>query len=134
MATQVILLEHIEKLGGMGDIVLHPDYATNSLVYMSYREEGRGGSGTAVARARLARRYADHGPARRQQRCVLSADGAHGLPADPLVGVARVDGAHHRVSAQLEVLRALRRTADDVRRRTRRARRRVAGTVQVREH
>ena len=39
--------------GGFGDIVLHPDYASNSLVYMSYREEGRGGSGTAVARARL---------------------------------------------------------------------------------
>lgn len=39
--------------GGMGDIVLHPDYAENNLVYMSYREEGRGGSGTAVARARL---------------------------------------------------------------------------------
>lgn len=39
--------------GGFGDVVLHPDFASNGLVYMSYAESGRGGSGAAVARARL---------------------------------------------------------------------------------
>lgn len=39
--------------GGFGDVVLHPDFATNDLVYMSYAESGDGGSGAAVARARL---------------------------------------------------------------------------------
>ena len=38
---------------GFGDIVLHPDFSTNDFVYMSYGESGRGGSGAAVARARL---------------------------------------------------------------------------------
>ena len=39
--------------GGFGDIVLHPDFAMNNLVYMSYAESGEGGSGAAVARATL---------------------------------------------------------------------------------
>lgn len=37
--------------GGLGDIVLHPDFATNSLVYFSYVESGTGGVGAVVARA-----------------------------------------------------------------------------------
>lgn len=40
--------------GGLGDVVLHPKYATNSLVYISYVESGEVGLGAAVARARLA--------------------------------------------------------------------------------
>jgi glucose/arabinose dehydrogenase len=41
--------------GGFGDLVLHPQYATNNLVYMSYAEhnEGETARGAAVARARL---------------------------------------------------------------------------------
>src|SRR5690606_36546082 len=39
--------------GGFGDVVLHPDFAENGLVYGSYAEAGDGGSGAAVARARL---------------------------------------------------------------------------------
>ena len=39
--------------GGFGDVVLHPQYATNKLVYISYVEAGDGGRGSAVARARL---------------------------------------------------------------------------------
>jgi glucose/arabinose dehydrogenase len=40
--------------GGLGDVVLHPDFATNQLVYISYAEQGSGGTtGAAVARARL---------------------------------------------------------------------------------
>jgi glucose/arabinose dehydrogenase len=39
--------------GGFGDVVLHPDFTENGLVYMSYGESGDGGSGAAVARARL---------------------------------------------------------------------------------
>ena len=43
------------KQGGLGDVVLHPGFADNGLVYLSYAEAGSGGSGAAVARARLAR-------------------------------------------------------------------------------
>lgn len=40
--------------GGLGDVVLHPDFASNRFVYISYAEPGTGGTGAAVARARLA--------------------------------------------------------------------------------
>ena len=40
--------------GGFGDVVLHPEFMSNGLVYISYAEAGeRGFSGAAVARARL---------------------------------------------------------------------------------
>ena len=40
--------------GGFGDVVLHPEFATNQLVYLSYAEPGDGNTaGAAVARARL---------------------------------------------------------------------------------
>jgi glucose/arabinose dehydrogenase len=40
--------------GGLGDVVLHPDFASNQLVYLSYAEAGDGDKrGAAVARARL---------------------------------------------------------------------------------
>lgn len=39
--------------GGLGDVVLHPDFANNSLVYVSYAERGDGGSGAALMRATL---------------------------------------------------------------------------------
>jgi glucose/arabinose dehydrogenase len=40
--------------GGLGDVVLHPDFASNGLVYLSYAESGeRGAAGAAVARAKL---------------------------------------------------------------------------------
>jgi aldose sugar dehydrogenase len=40
--------------GGFGDVVLHPQFASNGLVYISYAEQGDGGTrGAAVARARL---------------------------------------------------------------------------------
>lgn len=46
-------VEHVAQ-GGLGDVVLHPGYATNSQVYISYVERGEGGLGAAVARAQLA--------------------------------------------------------------------------------
>ena len=40
--------------GGLSDVVLHPDFAGNQLVYISYSEAGEGGTaGAAVARAKL---------------------------------------------------------------------------------
>ena len=45
--------QHVAQ-GGLGDVVLHPDYATNNLVYISYVESGEGGLGAVVARAELA--------------------------------------------------------------------------------
>ncbi|CAI4213209.1 unnamed protein product [Parascedosporium putredinis] len=39
--------------GGLHDVALHPDYAENSIIYLSYAETGTGGAGGAVARAKL---------------------------------------------------------------------------------
>ena len=47
--------------GGLGDVVLHPAYADNGLVYLSYAEEGEGGYGAVVTRGRL---ELNDGPAR----------------------------------------------------------------------
>jgi glucose/arabinose dehydrogenase len=47
--------------GGLLDIVAAPDFASSNLVYLSFSEPGRGGAGTAVARAKLVR---DGGSAR----------------------------------------------------------------------
>ncbi len=39
--------------GGLLDVVLDRDFATNRVLYLSYSEPGEGGAGTAVARATL---------------------------------------------------------------------------------
>ena len=40
--------------GGFGDVILHPDFANNGLIYLSYAEGGVGNvRGAAVARAKL---------------------------------------------------------------------------------
>ncbi|MBO9621507.1 MAG: PQQ-dependent sugar dehydrogenase [Sphingomonas sp.] len=39
--------------GGLLDVALHPSFATNRLVYLSYAEPGTGGAGLAVARGTL---------------------------------------------------------------------------------
>lgn len=44
-----------EGQGGLGDVALHPKFADNGLVYISYAEAGDGNTaGAAVARAKLA--------------------------------------------------------------------------------
>ena len=40
--------------GGLLDVALHPRFAENGLVYLSYASPGEGGAATAVARGRLA--------------------------------------------------------------------------------
>jgi glucose/arabinose dehydrogenase len=42
-----------EGQGGLLDVALDPDFASNRLVYLSYSEAGEGGASTAVARGRL---------------------------------------------------------------------------------
>lgn len=40
--------------GGLGDVILHPDYANNGIIYLSYAESGVGNvRGAAVVRGRL---------------------------------------------------------------------------------
>ena len=40
--------------GGLGDVILHPDFADNQIIFLSYAESGGDGTyGAAVARARL---------------------------------------------------------------------------------
>lgn len=40
--------------GGLFDVLPHPRFAENALIYLSYAEPGEGGQGTTVMRARLA--------------------------------------------------------------------------------
>ena len=44
---------HAERQGGLLDVALSPDFATDRLVYLSYAEDRADGNGTTVARARL---------------------------------------------------------------------------------
>lgn len=39
--------------GGLLEVIAHPNFASNSLIYLSYSGRGAGGVGTEVARARL---------------------------------------------------------------------------------
>jgi len=39
--------------GGLGDVVLHPEFESNGLIYISFAEAGTGGNGAVVNRARL---------------------------------------------------------------------------------
>ncbi len=39
--------------GGFGDVVVHPDFANNGMIYLSWAEAGEGGNGAVVARAKL---------------------------------------------------------------------------------
>jgi aldose sugar dehydrogenase len=41
--------------GGMLDVAASPDFARSKLIFFSFAEPGRGGAGTAIARARLIR-------------------------------------------------------------------------------
>lgn len=50
--------------GGLLDVVAAPDFETSNLIFFSFSEPGRGGVGTAVARARLARDGGEAGTAR----------------------------------------------------------------------
>lgn len=51
--TGVPEVEHVAQ-GGLGDVVLHPDFEDNKLVYISFVEADESGLGAAVARAELA--------------------------------------------------------------------------------
>jgi aldose sugar dehydrogenase len=42
-----------ERQGGLLDVALHPNFASNRLVYLSYSKPGRRGATTAVARGRF---------------------------------------------------------------------------------
>ena len=44
--------------GGLGDVLLHPDFKQNHVIYLSYAEAGEGGYGAVVIRAVLDERIA----------------------------------------------------------------------------
>lgn len=55
---QVVDVEGVPEVayggqGGLGDVILHPDFANNKFIYLSYAEAGEGGFGAAVARGKL---------------------------------------------------------------------------------
>lgn len=39
--------------GGLGDVILHPQFSQNHWIYLSYAEAGQGGQGAVVIRAKL---------------------------------------------------------------------------------
>lgn len=39
--------------GGLGEVALHPDFANNPWIYLSYAEQGQGGYGAVVIRGKL---------------------------------------------------------------------------------
>ena len=39
---------HVAGQGGLGDVVVHPDFAANRRVYLSFVEKGEGGTGAAL--------------------------------------------------------------------------------------
>ena len=39
--------------GGLGDVILHPDFQKNQWLYLSYASKGQGGYGAEIARAKL---------------------------------------------------------------------------------
>lgn len=39
--------------GGLGDVILHPNFTENRMIYLSYAEAGDGGFGAAVAAAKM---------------------------------------------------------------------------------
>ncbi|MDM1335131.1 PQQ-dependent sugar dehydrogenase [Acinetobacter pseudolwoffii] len=39
--------------GGLGEVTLHPDFANNQWIYLSYAEQGQGGYGAVVIRGKL---------------------------------------------------------------------------------
>ena len=39
--------------GGLGDVAVHPDFAHNRIIYLSYAEQGQAGNGAVVVRAEL---------------------------------------------------------------------------------
>lgn len=44
---------HTNRQAGLMDIALHPNFATNNLIYLTYSKAGPGGATTALMRARL---------------------------------------------------------------------------------
>lgn len=55
---QSIAVDRVPKVayggqGGLGDIVIHPQFSENQWIYLSYAEQGTGGYGAVVVRATL---------------------------------------------------------------------------------
>lgn len=66
--------------GGLLDVVAAPDFETSNLIFFSFSEPGRGGVGTAVARARLARDGGEAGTARLEDvKVIFSMAGKTGV-------------------------------------------------------
>jgi glucose/arabinose dehydrogenase len=84
-------------LGGLLDVSLHPNFATNRLVYIAYSKAGDKGfdgpSTTAVARGRW-----DGGSALTDVKDILVADAWHGGPAAPNPACGRGSGGDDALS------------------------------------
>ena len=87
--------------GGLLDVALHPRFAQNALIYLSYAEAGEGGQGTAVMRARL---VGDGGNAHLEdQRVLREARMQRDVEQTALPARDHLGHAFHRVGLQLAV-------------------------------
>ena len=77
-------------LGGLLDVALHPQFAQNRLIYLSYSKpgEGEGNATTAVVRARW-----DGGSTLTDVKDILVADAWHGGPGSPQ-GIGPASGSY----------------------------------------
>jgi aldose sugar dehydrogenase len=90
--------------GGLLDVALDPNFASNRLVYLSYAEPGDGGAGTAVARGRLTDNRLENVQVVYRQRPKVSGGGHYGsrivFRRDGTMFVTQGDRMNHRDRAQ----------------------------------
>jgi glucose/arabinose dehydrogenase len=81
---------HASGLGGLLDVSLHPQFAQNRLIYLTYSKKGPGDGNatTAVMRARW-----DGGPTLADAKDILVTNGWHGGPGSPQ-GIGPATGSY----------------------------------------
>ena len=95
---------YVRGQGGLFDVLPHPDFATNGLLYLSYAHGGRNGNATRIARARFdGERLADLTPvftAEPEKRTPLHYGGRMLFLPDGTLLATTGDGYVHREEAQ----------------------------------
>lgn len=90
--------------GGLLDVALDPDFASNGFIYLSYAEPGVGGAGTAAARARLSDTRLEDLQVIYRQRPKVEGGGHYGsrlvFSNDGTLFITQGDRMNHREKAQ----------------------------------
>lgn len=90
--------------GGLLDVALDPDFATNGRIYLTYAEPGVGGAGTSAARARLTDTRLEDLQVIYRQRPKVEGGGHYGsrlvFARDGALFITQGDRMNHREKAQ----------------------------------